>query len=136
MAIQDWSVANITTSSDEVGLRTISSAVELLCEIGRGNVGEMIEFYHLDSGLIVCVAGGGFSTLTFDSGYDRKNHSTSGFKWAHSRPPAVEEVLWADSTGYKSYMSQDSMLPILDVVRGLVFILETHEYPPFLSWGI
>ena len=114
----------------------ISSIIELLLRTRVNPVGKTLEFYNTCGGLLICTAGSGVSTLAFDPAYDNANHTTSGLHNAIQEEASdAPELVFEDDTSTLSSIPSRYALPLFDVIRGVVYILETHEYPDFLRWG-
>jgi hypothetical protein len=132
--IRQWHVENETRPSASLPLSSISEAVEALIGISEKPVGETLDFVHSQRGLISCTAGNGWSTLTFVCDYNKNRHSLSRKRIAQS-DNRDGEYHHADSTGLVSSVPPLYVLPLLQVVRALVYIFEFHDVPLFLDWS-
>jgi hypothetical protein len=132
--IEGWNVYNVSRGGDEVPIKSISHAVSVLMDTANQEIGETIEFKHRDRGLICCTAGRNLATIRFAPDYSRRNESLLGSRGCRAR--RYDRVLpHADSNGFVSSIPPKFVLPIVKVVRALVYILETFDFPPFIDWS-
>ena len=131
--INDWQVENVSQGGPPVSLASISQAIEALVEVSKKDMGETLDFLHSRRGAIICTAGKGRSTLTFVPGYDQRNHSLVGSRNARSNSGG-KKLYHVDGVGSVSAIPPDCLLSIVDVVLGLVYIFENHDFPAFLRW--
>ena len=131
--IKQWQVVNVSQGGPPTPLYSISQAIEVLVEISKNETGETLDYLHAHRGVITCTAGKGRSTLTFVPDYDKTKHSLVGSRSVRS-PNGSKSLLHVDSVGSVSSIPANALLPVLDVVRGLVYIFENHDVPSFLDW--
>ena len=131
--INEWKVYNISQGESAARVLSISKAIELVVEISKKEMGETIYFEHSDRGMICCTAGKGMSTLSFTPKYEAHTQSLAGIGNARSINGS-EKLYHVDGIGSVSSIPPMYLLPILDVVRGLLHIFETHDFPSFLEW--
>lgn len=129
-----WVYINETTHS-ETRISSVSEAIELVSAVMRKEMGECVGFDHDEFGAVSCVLGQGIGTLAFSPTYDKNNHSLDGFQHAvpsdHMRN---RELPFVDDTETVSSVSNGTLLEGTDVLRGLAYILENHDFPAFLTW--
>lgn len=133
-AINQWQVQNVSQGESPIPLSSISQAVEVVVEVSKKEMGETLDFLHADRGAIICTAGKGRGTLTFVPDYNKQKHSLAGKRNARSSG-ASGKFLHVDSIGSVSSIPPHYLLPILDVVRALVYIFEFHDVPAFVEWS-
>jgi hypothetical protein len=131
--IKQWQVENVSQGGLPLSLSSISQAIEVLVEVSKKETGETLDFLHADRGAIICTAGKGRSTLTFVPDYNKHKHSLAGSRSVRSSNGS-KGLLHVDSIGSVSTIPANALLPVLDVVRALVYIFEKHDVPPFLDW--
>lgn len=132
--LDKWRFIN-ESRGGENQLRSISEGVELLVKASRKEMGESICFQHFQKGAICSTTGREFATLSFNPHYDEHAHSLYGFhKAVPTERAQLENFYFVDNTETVSSIEVGELLPILDVVRAVIFILEYHEYPTFLKW--
>jgi len=131
--IKQWQVENVSQGGPVIPLASISQAVEVLVEISKKEMGETLDFLHVQHGAIICTAGKGRSTLTFVPEYNRQKHSLVGSRSVRASN-GNKSLLHVDGTGSVSSIPANALLPVLDVVRALVYIFENHDVAPFLDW--
>jgi len=106
----------------------------MLVEISKKEIGETLEFKHSKQGMISCTAGNGRSSISFLPEYDQRTQSLAGERHVLSTDESGK-FYHADRSGNVSSISASRLVPILDAVRGLVYIFESHSVPEFLQWS-
>jgi hypothetical protein len=132
----DWTFHNLSRRGPFVAIKSPGHAIELLMEAsGEDKYAICVEFFHAPSGAMDAIVGPEFATLSYDSNYDPKTHSLSGFYTAHPFQPATDhEMYFVDDTETVSSISSTFLLPILEAVRAIEYILIHNDYPEFINW--
>lgn len=131
--IRQWAFHNVSEGTSLTPLLSISQAIEVLVDVSKKEIGETIYFKHSHRGLICCTAGKERSSLSFHPRYNKSAHSLVGNREALSNDGS-QKLPHIDSVGCLGYIPGPYVLPLLEVVLGLVSILETHSFPEFLRW--
>jgi hypothetical protein len=131
---REWTFSNISRKSPPVGVDSLSTTIEQIVDLSRQKLGETVEYHHFREGSIVLTAGNGCGTLSFSPKHSKSFHSTLDFQTAVPTEVLCDRLQFVDDTNTVSYIDSASVLPILDVIRGLVYLLEHHEFAPFLNW--
>lgn len=134
----DWTFKNISKEdSPTIAVRSIQRSVELVMrESGEFSQAPTMEFMHAHRGVICITAGHEFGIISFDSNYDdNKPHTLRGFKHVSPRESVTTDdlVTYDDACG-ASTIRAAHLISILEVIAVLEYLLEHHDYAPFVEW--
>lgn len=107
----------------------------LMAASGEFSQAPSMDFTHSDRGVICITAGHGSGVISFDPDYDHHApHTLKGFRSVVPREPLSEDLQTYNYNCGASTIPAIFLIPITEILNVLEFILERHDYAPFVEW--